>query len=195
MRMPLKISFHGLSRSDTLEEIIRENVTKLEKTCDYMVSCTVGIKRDQKRRQTANPFRIRIEMRVPPNHNLVITHESGLKEFAEDLPVAINNAFKTARRQLRKLVEKQRGEVKSHPEQEPVAFVEKLFKKKDYGFLRTIEGDAIYFHRNSVHRDQFDELEIGTGVQYTAEMGREGLQASSVRIIDKPGARQSKEEK
>jgi cold shock CspA family protein len=34
--------------------------------------------------------------------------------------------------------------------------------------------------------DEFDRLEVGTGVQWHQEEGNNGPQASTVRIIDKP---------
>lgn len=109
MRIPLEISFHGLSRSESLERQIRQDAAKLEKVCDGLISCRVGIKQDQKSRSTANSFRIRIEMRCPPNRNLVITHKSGVKEAAEDLPTAVKHAFQSARRRLKQVMEKQQA--------------------------------------------------------------------------------------
>jgi hypothetical protein len=53
-------------------------------------------------------------------------------------------------RQLKELVERQRGEVKEHPQQQAMALVEKLFPDQEYGFLRTLDGREVYFHSNSV---------------------------------------------
>jgi len=195
MRIPLELSFQGLNRSEAMEEQIRKDVDKLDRICDQLISCRVGVRRDQKSRNTANPFRIRIEMRVPPGKNLIVTHESGLKEAADDLPTALKNAFKSAHRRLRELVAKQQGAVKSHPMQETGALVATLFREEGYGFLKTVDGEDIYFHRNSVLHDDFDRLEVGTGVSYTAEMGEEGLQASTVQVVDKPGVRPQSEER
>ena len=193
MRIPLEISFHGLPQSDALEQQIRNDAAKLERVCDHLVSCRVGIKQDQKSRNTSNPFKVRIEMRVPPGHNLVVTHKSGNKEAAEDLPAAIKNAFKSAHRRLKQLVEKQQGEKKSHPHQDTTALVIKIFAEEGYGFLRSVDGEEIYFHRNSVLNDDFDRLAPGTGVTYTADVGEKGLQATSVQIVDKPGVRPHEE--
>ncbi|MFW6137269.1 MAG: cold-shock protein, partial [Candidatus Aminicenantaceae bacterium] len=107
----------------------------------------------------------------------------------EDLPMVIRNVFSTARRRIQKLLEKQRGETKTHPQQQVGAVVSKLFPEEGYGFLRTIDDQEIFFHRNSVLSDDFDRLEIGTGVRFTEEMGQKGLQASTVQIEDKPGSR------
>jgi cold shock CspA family protein len=105
----------------------------------------------------------------------------------DPLPIVIKHAFAAAARQLRKLVEEQRGAVKTHPEQEVAAIVHKLFPEEGYGFLRTVDTqEEIYFHKNSVLHHEFDRLTIGMGVRYTAETGEKGLQATSVQIVDKP---------
>ncbi len=105
----------------------------------------------------------------------------------DPLDIVLKHAFASASRQLRKLVEQQRGAVKTHPDQQVTAVVHKLFPQEGYGFLRTVDTqDEIYFHRNSVLHDEFDQLAIGTGVRYTAEEGEKGLQATSVQIMDKP---------
>lgn len=58
MRVPVDISFHGISRSETIEELIKKDAVKLEKICPSMVSCRVGVKLDQKSSTTNNPYRI-----------------------------------------------------------------------------------------------------------------------------------------
>jgi cold shock CspA family protein len=124
-------------------------------------------------------------MRVPPGHNLVVTNTSGVKEAAGDLPTTVKNTFKSAHRRLKQLVEKQQGETKSHPQQEISGIITKIFAEEGYGFLRSLDGDEIYFHRNSIVNDDFDRLKPGTGVSYTAEVGENGLQASSIQVLDK----------
>jgi hypothetical protein len=42
--------------------------------------------------------------------------------------------------------------------------------------------------------DDFERLEIGTGVRYFPSEGEQGPQASTVQIVDKPGSRASKVE-
>ena len=82
-------------------------------------------------------------------------------------------------------MEKQQGQVKTHPEQETVAFVARLMPEQGYGFIKTLEGRELYFHRNSVLNDDFERLEIGTGVRDVAGAGEEGPQAATVQIVDK----------
>ncbi len=194
MRIPLEISFHGISRSESIEQLIRNDAEKLERVCDRLISCRVGVKLDQKSSNTANTFKVKIEMRVPPGHNLVVTNKSGIKEAADDLPTTIKNTFKSAHRRLKQLNEKQQGAGKIHPEQQISGIITKIFAEAGYGFLRSLEGDEIYFHRNSIVNEEFDRLEPGMGVSYAAEVGEKGLQASSVQILGKKIGEPAKEE-
>ncbi len=110
----------------------------------------------------------------------------GIRE--EPLPALIRRSFDSARRELEKVVDRQRGEVKAHPQQQTQAVVEKIFREQKYGFLRTLDGQQVYFHKNSVLHKHWERLTVGTAVRYTPEMGDKGLQASTVEPVDKPGA-------
>ncbi len=194
MRIPPEISFHGLNRSEHLENLIYNDIAKLEKLSDNLISCRVGIVLEQKSRKTSNPYRVRIEMRFPPGHDLVVNHKSGLKEDTEDLPTVIKNGFKSAQRRLKQQIEKQQGVRKVHPQQETIALITKIFSDEGYGFLRSTDGEEVYFHRNSILNHDFDQLKPGDGVNFTAELGDEGLQASSVMVVDASGGGRNAEE-
>jgi cold shock CspA family protein/ribosome-associated translation inhibitor RaiA len=192
MEVPLEITFRGVEKSEFIEDIINKQVDKLEKMCTYMISCRVIVEKRQKFQRVGNPFRVRISVRIPPGHELVAATDSTEGDLHDKLPTTIRSSFDAMRRQLQELMEKQRGETKVSAMQENTALVIKLFPEEDYGFLQTLDGRDLYFHRNSVLHNEFDRLEIGTGVRFAEEMGDEGLQASTVQIVDKPGVRASK---
>jgi cold shock CspA family protein len=68
------------------------------------------------------------------------------------------------------------------------AMVEKIFREQQYGFLRSLDGQSVYFNRNSVLHNHWQNLKVGTAVRYTQEMGDEGLQASTVEPVEIRGA-------
>lgn len=90
------------------------------------------------------------------------------------------------RRQLRKLVEKQHGDVKNHPAQQVGGLIVRLLREQEYGFIKSPEGEEVYFHKNSLAGDDLDRLEVGPECSGTGREGNDGPQASTVRIIDKP---------
>ena len=155
-------------------------------------------RRDIKVERSSSPSKRAGEGLAPLQAEAVLEDESEPQQFVtgspargrevreEVLAVLIRRTFDSARRELEKVVEKRRGEVKTHAQVQAV--VEMLFRDADYGFLRTLEGQQVYFHRNSVQHNQWERLTVGTGVRYTPEMGEKGLQASTVEPVDKPGA-------
>ena len=106
----------------------------------------------------------------------------------EALPAFIISTFDSARRELEKIIEKQRAAVKVHPQQRAKAIVEKIFRDQEYGFLRASDGQSVYFNRNSVLHDHWEHLKLGTAVRYTQEIGDKGLQASIVEPVQIRGA-------
>jgi cold shock CspA family protein/ribosome-associated translation inhibitor RaiA len=189
MQVPLKMTFRNVTKSASLEALIRKRAIKLERVCRRLVSCRISVEKPQAYQKSGNPFRVRVDVTVPPEHELVTVRNAGEGDLHERLPTVVRRAFDATQRQLKKLAERQRGKVKIHPEQEVAGFVIRLFRNGGYGFIKSLEGREIYFHKNSLPAAEFNRLEIGTGVQWNEEEGENGPQATVVRIVDKPGSR------
>jgi cold shock CspA family protein len=187
MQVPLKLTFRDVAKTPDIVELIQKQVDKLHRFCPYMTSCRVAVERPHKSPEDGNAHRVRLEIKVPPGKDIVIKRDPQDSAMHNDLRTVITDAFKTARRQLDRLVDVQHGVTKTHAE--PVALVTKLFPHDQYGFIKTPDGRDIYFHRNSVLNGDFGRLSIGTQVRFAEEEGVKGPQASSVQIIDKLGPR------
>lgn len=185
MQLPLEINLRNVRKTKSIESIIQEKVTKLEQVCNYITSCRIAVEKIQKQQKKGNPFRVRIDLNLPPNHEIVVHRESTENDPPYILGALIRDAFDIARRQLQKQIEKQRHEIKVHPTNEINGIIQKLFREQDYGFIQGLDGTEIYFHRHSVLHGDFNRLEIGTGVRYLKKDGEDGPQASSVQIIDR----------
>jgi cold shock CspA family protein len=108
-----------------------------------------------------------------------------------ELDTVIRDAFSKAWRQLRDQSRLQKeydkGQINDGAS-DTTALVTKLFPDQGYGFLKTLGGEDIHFTRNSVTHDNFDRLEVGTGVRFESVEDEQGiLHASTVHIVDKPG--------
>jgi len=183
MKTPLELTFRHVPRSQKMVTLVNEEVAKLEKICDYIVSCHVVIDQPQKHQKRGNPYGVRIQCAVPPGHDLVAKHEPAQNSIPEQLPVVVQETFDALRRQLKELVERQRRDIKNHSNGKMPAKVLKLFKAEGYGFLQSADAREIYFHRNSIVNGVFEDVRIGTHVRYTEEEGEKGPQASSVQIM------------
>jgi cold shock CspA family protein/ribosome-associated translation inhibitor RaiA len=186
MEVPMEIVFRDVERTPEIDRLIEKKVARLDRVCNNLISCRIAIEQPQKHQRQGNPYRVRIEMRIPPKHELVVKNTPGEKPMHEGLHAVITDAFESAERSLLKQMDKLERQTKKHPAQEPTAFIEKLFKDEGYGFIRNLQdGMEYYFHRNSVLHNNFDRLEKGTGVHFAPESGDKGPQASSVEIVDK----------
>lgn len=189
MQIPLDITYRDVDKTPALEELIRSKVAKLEDVCDHIMGCHIAVERAHTHPSHGSPYRVRLDLTVPPGHEIAVAKNPGEGVQYDALETVIRDVFDAARRQLKELTEKQQNHTKSHPEQAVGGIVSKLFPSEGYGFLKTLDGQEVYFHSNSVLHDDFDRLTVGSGVQYFLSEGIDGPQASTVRLIDKSGIR------
>ena len=71
------------------------------------------------------------------------------------------------------------GQVKRH-EAAPQGRVARLFPEEGYGFIESVDGREIYFHRNAVVNGGFERLAVGAAVRFAEASGDKGPQASTV---------------
>jgi cold shock CspA family protein/ribosome-associated translation inhibitor RaiA len=192
MQVPLKITFRNLRKTPDIEALIGKQTARLQRVSNRIVSCHMAVEKAQEQHRTGNPLWVRIDVTVPPQHELVVIREASEGDLHERLPTILRGAFDVMRRQVKKLTEKKRRHVKTQPEQEVRGFVSLLLRKEAYGFITSLDRREIYFHKNSLPAGEFDRLEIGTGVRWVEQQGEKGPEASTARIIDKPGSRTGK---
>jgi ribosomal subunit interface protein len=110
MHLPIEISYRGVEKTDQLDQLIRSKAERLDHFCDHISRCDVVVEHPNQAQHNGNPFRVRIDVTVPPGHELVADEKQGAHEMHEPLGKVINDAFKAMERQLKTLMEKQRRE-------------------------------------------------------------------------------------
>lgn len=185
--MSLEVSYRDVEKNDSIETLINEKLEKLEQVYDNITTCRIAIEKPHSYVRSGSQYRVRIELAVPPGKSVIVTREPGSSDMHNPLPAILRDAFAAARRQLKKLGDKQKKEIKTHPVQEMEAYIVRLFKEEGYGFIRASDGHEVYFHQNSVLGSGWERMNEGTAVQFAEEMGNKGPQASSVQIIDSSG--------
>jgi ribosomal subunit interface protein len=173
MQLPVQMTFRDIPRSEAVETAIREKVDRLERFSDHIMSCRVTVGIIEKHKHQGKLFNIRVDLTLPGSE-LVVNRDK-----AEDIYVAIRDAFDAVKRKLEQHVQRMRGEVQVH-EVESHGHVARLFSGQGYGFIEKADGTELYFHvYNCVHPD-FDQLKIGDEVIFLEETGGDGLQANRV---------------
>ena len=166
MKVPLQISFRDIEPDEVIEKLIQRRTARLERRCDYLSSCRVVVERESRRHREGNAYHVRIDLTVPPSHELVVSKDPARTEKQDNLLLVIGRAFDAAQKQLKELVQKQRKGVKRHPEQDVQGIVVRLFHGQGFGFLRDRHGRELYFHQNSMEPSEWKRIEIGTGVNF-----------------------------
>ncbi|QBQ55664.1 HPF/RaiA family ribosome-associated protein [Nitrosococcus wardiae] len=182
MKLPLEITFRNMEPSEALEANVREHAGKLDQFYDRIMSCRVVVEQDHKHHRQGNLYHVRIDLTVP-GKELVVSREPEKHQAYEDVYVAVRDAFRTMRRQLKEYAQRQRGQEKYH-EAPPQGRIAALFPAEDYGIIEASAGEEIYFHRNSVLGADFEQLKVGNEVRFHQEQGEKGPQASTVKLID-----------
>jgi cold shock CspA family protein len=183
MQTAPEVIFKDIDRSTWVEEMVAGHLAHLEKFSQDITRCRVTIAREQGSQRKGNRYSVMVEARLPRHHDLAVKKQKQVVDMQTQLPAVINEAFGALEKQLKKTAALRRREEKLHNGQ-PHGTVEKVFEEDGYGFIRTVEDNRqFYFHRNSVLHDDFERLTVGTEVRFTAELGEEGPQASSVQVV------------
>ena len=104
----LQITLHGVARSPALEDDIRSRADKLHHFHPAITSCRVVVERPHQRHHQGGQFVVRLRVSVP-GADVVVDHD-----HAEDVHVAVRDAFEAARRQLEEHAGRRGGRGKSH---------------------------------------------------------------------------------
>ena len=186
MQIPLKIAFEGgLEPSDALRERIEHEARKLERFSDRITACRVVVIGRSRRHRHGELYQVRIQIILPIGRDIMLDHNPEADHAHEDVYVAIRDAFDAAQRRLQDHERRFEGKVKSH-EAAQHGTVAQIFPELDYGFIAASDGREIYFQRNAVVGNDFDQLKIGATVRFKEVEGDQGPQASTVHLVGKP---------
>src|SRR5512140_916210 len=107
MQIPLQITTRDVEQSEALETRIRDKAKKLDEFFNHIVSCRVVVEMSHKHHNQGKHFNVRIDIGVAGGEIVVNQH-------AEDVYVALRDAFDAAKRKVGDYAHKLRGDVKKH---------------------------------------------------------------------------------
>ncbi len=188
MQTPVEVEFQEMVVSPAIQELIEDHVRKLEQRYGRITACRIVVKGPGLRHQTGGLYDINIRLVLPDGREVNIGRTPKADERHGELSFAINDAFKRARRRLQDNARRMEGMIKSH-EGQAIGTVVRFDPAGNFGFLRSGDGQEIYFHRDSVLDGKFSKLAVGTRVMFVDEIGEKGPQASTVKLLGKHGLR------
>lgn len=175
-----------------VDRVVQDWIRRLQRQRHPMIMVRVAVERPQGiLREHTNPYRVRVRVTAPGHHEVVVVRGTGDNDMHTPLVAVINDAFRAVDRQLRETLDRardlrRRPNAPSPNEYEGgIGLVLRIDRTGGFGFLRGIDGSEVYFHENAV-LPSFQDVQVGTQVHYESELGDEGLQATTVRVVDKP---------
>lgn len=99
------------------------------------------------------------------------------------LPLIVD-AFQAMDRRVKEYSRIRQQKVKVHEEISQTGTVLRTYPEEDYGFLEAPDGTEVYFHANALKNAAIDTLPVGARVEFAAEPGDKGPQATWVRVVD-----------
>jgi ribosome-associated translation inhibitor RaiA len=143
-----------MPHSDAIEANIREKAAKLEEFYPQLMSYRVVVEEQRRHKHQGKLLNIRIDLHVP-GHEFAVNHDS-----AEDIYVALRDAFDSAKRLLEDEIRLQRQTVKAH--EEPThGHIVRLNMTQGHGFIETPDGPEVFFTQDNVVSPPFEHLEVG----------------------------------
>ena len=109
MQRPVQITSRDFVLTEAMRATIKQHVDDLERYFERLTGCHVVIEAPVHHHRRGGPFNVRIDLRTPA------AELSVNKQSAEDLAVAIREAFDAARRRLEDHLRELRHDVKTHP--------------------------------------------------------------------------------
>lgn len=177
-----QITLHGVDAEPWITEDISDRIDELERSFGHITSCRVTVELPHRKGQQGHLYHVAIVMELPGGHVVSVGRDPGDVNAHEDLRVALRDSFEAARRQMQTRVGKMEGRhVKSHPPK-VTGTVMRLWPDEGYGFAEMPSGDEVYFHRDSVERNDWAKLDLGATLHFTLMEGDKGFFATHITV-------------
>lgn len=114
MQTPVELEFQEMAANPAIEQLIADQVSTFEQRYGRITACRIVVKGPGNRHQTGGLYDVNIRLALPDGREVNVGRTPKSDERHSDLPFAINDAFKRARRQLQDTTQRMEGRVKTH---------------------------------------------------------------------------------
>lgn len=177
------ISYRNIDPSPAVSELVTRRIGVLERISNRITGCEVTLDAPQKRKIHGRIFRARLNLHTP-GPDFSVSREVAQGSARDDLLLAVNRAFSAAEKHLKRQKKKMGGvEVKHHP---PILHgkITLIEPELGYGYLRADDGREVYFQRDSLTSDIWNDLESGERLKFREQDGEKGPFAVGVTRAD-----------
>lgn len=176
------ISYRNLDSSPAVQALIKKRISAVERINDRITGCEVILQAPQKRKLHGRIFKVRLNLHLP-GPDLTISRTVAQGSAQDDLMLAVNRAFSAAEKQLKHQKKMMQAvEVKQHP---PILHgeISVLEPELGWGYIEADDGREVYFQRDSLTTDVWDQLAKGTRLRFREFQGEKGAFAAAVTMV------------
>lgn len=156
------LEFHG-PQTEALEEHVHKLAEELSRLCPKVMACIVQLA------EAGTGWKMGVEVVLPPRREVTLSRST-----TEDDPLSLVDAV------FQDLFQTVQAMATSPPPRRPAQAVGVILALyRNHGYLRTIDGSNVAFHRDSLQGWRFEDLRIGMGVSFREQ---EPGQASQVEV-------------
>jgi ribosome-associated translation inhibitor RaiA len=112
METPLQIEFQGMNATEQVRRAIDGHIAELEDRFGQVIACRVVVRAPSAHHRNGAQYDVYIRLTLPNGREVNIDRTATQDPRHAELPFALNDAFKRARRRLQDEVRKMRGHVK-----------------------------------------------------------------------------------
>lgn len=177
------VSFQNVERSEAVEKDILEKIDHLQKFHPRLVGCRVVVDAPHRDKRKGRLYEVRLDLSVP-GRDISVTREAGVNHAHEDIYVAVRDSFDAAKRLLEDRVRKMDAHrTKRHPEVRHGRLA-RIFRDDGYAFIECEDGHEVYFDRDSMTKDTWPRLEVGSNLRFKQLDGDKGPYGIQVTLLD-----------
>ncbi|HEX9447961.1 MAG TPA: HPF/RaiA family ribosome-associated protein [Dongiaceae bacterium] len=188
MQKPLQIAFKNLDKSEHLETLIRDRVEKLDQLHPRIIGCRVVLEAPARTATAKAPLAISIEIDVPSRPKIVAKRQDVRRDTKGDHLKHINQAFDAVQRQLEDVARLSSRDVKAHESAGETGCIMQIEMLEDHGFVELAQGESLYFSRDAVLDNRFEDLKPGMMVHVTRAMRESSMGPQAIAIRLQTGA-------
>lgn len=182
MDSPANITFRHLEPTAALREDIENRIAVLEQFYPNITSCDVVITGPTQKHETGQEFQVQVTVQVPGPKNITVADKLGRSAATADLNLLVHQVFEAVDRQLREHARVMSGlEVKHHADVLH-GTIDRLFEGEGYGFIKSDDGNEVYFERDNLTKGDWDKLRVDMRVRFREGMGDKGPYAMKVSV-------------
>jgi len=129
MKKTLELTIRNIDEQVEVESLIAEEITKLERMSDSIITGRVLVEKSNKHLASENQYTVHIQLRVPPNYDIVVKKNPSKAAQSGSVFHILHEAFDAAERQLKKIEERRHPKQREKRKKEEPEIIEDIVEE------------------------------------------------------------------